>query len=188
MNNKIINIGLAISFVLFLILALVFNNKANNAIENSKKSLNIFSNNSQVDDAYIYIDEVSEDNNGYAIVFDDTEPLVVYLNDDLSIKIKDYSFDSRTIKLVGDSKKITTDVMNKILAIYNKESNVGDEDYLSSDSFTEVFGTYYLDVDRIEDDNELHKTSAFFSGLFLDISLVSLLILCLKLMLGRRNQ
>ena len=187
MNKKIIYILLAVLFVIFLILALVFNNKANHAIENSIKTLNQFSNDTKTDASYIYIDTISEDSNGYAIVFDKENASVVYLNEELSNDIKNYAFYNRAIKLVGDSMEITDDAKINILSIYNKESKVGDEDYLSINDFSEVFGIYYLDVKRIEADYDLHKTDAFLSSLFLDISLVSLLILALSIKLERSN-
>lgn len=187
MNRKIIYILLVISFILFLILSLVFNHRSNNAIEIRTNSLNKFSSGVKNNNSYIYIDEISEAVNGYAIVFDDETPLVVYLNDKLVNKIKEYSFDYRTIKLIGNSIEITKDVINNVLYIYNKESKIGDEDYLTKDSFTDVFGTYYLNVETIEDDNSLYKTPSFLSSLFLDFSFLSLLVLGLKIMLDKKN-
>ena len=185
--KKTIYILLVVSFIVFLILSLVFNSKANNAIEESKKSLRKFSSTVNYTNSYTYVDDVSEDINGYLIVFYDNEPIIAYLNNDLLYEIKNLDLEKRNIKLVGDSFDIDDNVKENIMIIYNSESTYGDEDYLLEEDFESVFGTYYLDVTRIEKDNELHKTPKFLSSLFLDISLVSLLILGFKIVLDRRN-
>ena len=187
MNKKIIYILLAVSFVLFLILALVFNGKSSHAIENSRNSLNKFSRENNYKDSYIYIDYLSENNKGYIIAFDDSEPSVVYLSDKLLDEIKEYNYDNRNIKLVGDSLEITDEIKNNILTIYNQDSIEEEEDYLKKEDFSSVFGSFYLNVDRIEDDNTLYKRPSFLSSLFLDISLVSLLVLGFKIILDRRK-
>ena len=185
MNKKTLYIVLSISFVLFLILALVFNSKSNNAIENRIKSLRKFSNANGYTNSYIYIDYLGEAKDGYAIVFDGEDPYIAYFNDNLLSKIKEYNLDNRNIKIVGDGSAINDKIQDTILSIYNKDTVEGDEDYLSKTGFSNVFGDYYLYVDKIEDDHTLHKTPSFLSSLFLDLSLVSLLILCFKIILNR---
>ena len=185
MNKKLIYILLFILCILFLVLSLIFNSRSNNAIENSIKSRQQFSSTENNKDAYIYIDYISEGKDNYYIVFDKENPYVIYLSDELFNKIKDYDLENRNIKIVGDSYIIDDKIKEKILTIYNKGTVIGDEEYLSESYFEDIFGKYYLKVLKIEDNHELYKTPSFLSSLFLDISLVSLLILGFKIILDR---
>lgn len=187
MNKKTINIVLIVLFVVFLVLAIIFNSRTRNAKELSLKDLNEFSNTNNVGKSYVYIDYVSEDNEGYAIVFDNSNPYVVYLDQKSVDEIKKYDYKRRNIKLVGLCTEITDEIKNKILTIYNKNTVVGDEEYLKTEDFNSVFGNYYLNVSKIVDDSTLYKIPSFLTKLFFDLSLVSLLILGFKLILERRK-
>lgn len=185
MNKKIIYTILIISFIFFLILSIVFNSKSRNAREDSIKNLNVFSNITDSKESYFYVEYLGELNGGYAIAFNNSTPHVVYLDD--KFDPDDYSFESHKTKFVGTSKQITDEVKDRILEIYNKDSKAGTEDYLNKEDFESVFGTYYMVVKSIEVDIELHKMPSFLSGLFLDLSLISLLILGFKIVLDKRK-
>ena len=55
------------------------------------------------------------------------------------------------------------------------------------DYFNDVFGKYYLDVDRIDNDLTLYQRPSFLSSLFLDLALVCMLALGFKIILERNK-
>ena len=74
------------------------------------------------------------------------------------------------IKLVGSSKTIDNSVMDAILKIYNKDAVEGTEDYLNKKDFNNMFGKYYMKIDKIISSRNTNQKSSFLSSLFLDLS------------------
>ena len=71
--------------------------------------------------------------------------------------------------------------------IYNKDAIEGTEDYLNKNDFNNIFGKYYMKIDRIISSRNTNQKSSFLSSLFFDLSLASLFILGLKLMFEKRQ-
>lgn len=181
MNKKVINILLIVAFVSFLVLSIIIKVSSNN------KKLSRFDNNKLLDESYLNIDYLVKDNEDYTIVFFDSVPYVVSFNKKIQKELNNVDLNSEMIKLVGSSKTIDNSVMEAILKIYNKDAVEGTEDYLNKNDFNNIFGKYYMKIDRIISSRNTNQKSSFLSSLFLDLSLVSLFILGLKLMIEKRQ-
>ena len=180
MNKKLINILLIVAFVSFLVLSIIIKVSSN-------KKLSRFDNNKLLDESYLNIDYLVKDNEDYTIVFFDSVPYVVSFNKKIQKELNDIDLNNEMIKLVGSSKTIDNSVMDTILKIYNKDAVEGTEDYLNKKDFNNIFGKYYMKIDKIISSRNTNQKSSFLSSLFLDLSLVSLFILGLKLMIEKRQ-
>ena len=181
---KIKNIYFLIIGIVCIIISIVLSVYVSNLesrINNNYKELSKV--NKENEKTYLYFDNIMVNSGDYYIVTMDENIYVLKSN----INLKKYEFDGKYIRVIGYSHKFDDSSSLKVEKIYDDYFDDFDEPDDEEVSFSDIFGSYYLEVDKVIDDTSLGNTISSFSNLLLDIGIILLAVLILKVLIERKQ-
>ena len=173
---------IGIACIIVSILLNVFASSSFERINNNYKELSKV--NKENEKTYLYFDDIMVNYDIYYIVTMDENMYVLKSN----INLKKYEFDGKYTRVIGSSHKFNETLRAKIEKIYDDYFEEFDEPDDEELSFDDIFGLYYLEVDKVIDDTSLGNTTSVFSSLLLDIGIVLIVVLILKVLIERKKQ
>ena len=133
--------------------------------------------------AYLFFDDIMVNSDNYYIVTIDENMYILKSK----INLKKYEFDGKYTRVIGSSHKFSETLRAKIEKIYDDYFDEFDEPDDEELSFNDIFGLYYLEVDKVIDDTSLGNSIGSFASLLLDIGIVLIVVLILKIVIERKQ-
>ncbi len=122
--------------------------------------------------SYLYIDFVSFGKDNLFVVYKGDEEYVVKVSDKLVDKMGTTEFDGDRYKLVGISREFDSQTNNDLIAMHNEKYEYSTESQVNEETVNNLYGRYFLEVNKIEDDVSIGMRARDFRTLVIDISIV----------------
>ena len=173
--------NIIILFVVGLVLVItsfVFANLSNHALEREMDLLTNFDKVMGPDTkSYLYVDDVTYDTDLYSIVYVGDALYVVRFNG-----LDTSNITNKNIRIVGLSKALETSQKEALLKMHNGEGEEPDSQ-ITIDDVEEVYGKYFLDVEKIVNDLDAGNTYDLIREIFLNVGLALMIFGAFKLII-----
>ena len=127
-------------------------------------------------ESYFYPETILDNIGNLYIVYKGNDSVFLLISDELKEEFSSTPFDGRRYKVVGTSKQFNSEQKNSLVKYNNDKYFYSMGSQITLDEVDDIFGKYYLDVEKIVDDWTIGSVNKQISNVLLEIGVASMIV------------